>query len=323
MKLFISVLFVIFAFSNSKAQGFVSMIDTSLTWENAFGYYKGGKQVSPWLYYKFSTEDTIFKNDTFRKLMAFTAVDTFVMGGLREDTTIKKSYGFFSGDTMAYLMYDWNIQDLETFSLVSKFNYKVQATYRNNILNKNRKVFELNNSNPNEDALSFTDSLNAKRNCETSLHLWYEGIGGSAGVLNSVVLFEQKYLVSKIYTTLPSFNESKWKVGIKRVLKNNVELLFPPLTCNDVSNNINEFKKDFLFISKGDLNGENMIFISSQKEISCITITTIDGKEFASYTNIKSKDLKINLGTSIVSNQFIIIKCLFTDGTLTTRKTIL
>lgn len=159
------------------------MIDTTLEWEGCFNYIKNGKSTGKPITYRFSNKDTVFKNDTFRILMAYTAVDTFVMGGLKEDSTKKVAYGFYSGDTSAYLMYDYSFPDPTTGDTLwidyidSSNNLFVAVDYVFlNIPGRRKRTNVCCN-------YTFNNSVKFKKHIVN----WVDGLGSSVGVLNNII----------------------------------------------------------------------------------------------------------------------------------------
>lgn len=292
-KLFISMLFVIFAFSNSKAQGYISMIDTSLTWENSFGYYKGGKQVSPWLYYKFSTEDTIFKNDTFRKLMAFTAVDTFFFGGLKEDSVTKKSYGFFEGDTNVFLMYDFSLSQHSPF--VYGHPYIIEHVDTILLSNTVHKKFQLrsNWSGYYLNRTAFQSQPTEPSNyCACDTFEWFNGLGSSNGILIPSFFLVSSGTGNQAFYWLPNFEDNFWKFCLSSIKRNNKTIIVFNNNFKNLSASVKDFEKDIFKISYDYINRYVIISNNSTSPLQNFDIKFYD---------IEGTEVKTNFDSNLSS----------------------
>lgn len=311
MKLFISVLFVIFSFSDSKAQGYISMIDTTLEWTGCFNYVKDGVKTNSPIKYRFINKDTVFKTDTFKILMAYTEIDTFIMGGLREDTTERKAYGFYDRDTAAYLMYDFSFKNPNNTLWINPSepvdsNYLVIIASFLDIMGVEHKVVELccgySYFNTNTYNMRYVQ--------------WFEGIGSETGVIHNNVI-----------NKLPQY---RWPntpqrelhfLGINKVRKGLTTIGTFSCSYNDTS--LISIKKvtgendqvNTSFIS------ENLIRIKLYSGISKIEFFSLDGKKQFDCNEVNASEFY--LSTSGLPKGWYLLEVISEDGIVHRKKLIL
>ncbi|MGV3598056.1 MAG: hypothetical protein ACO1PI_09315 [Bacteroidota bacterium] len=319
MKHFFLIGILFFTFNKGvTGQTFISMIDTSLIWENSFGYYKNGQQISPWLHYKFSIEDTIFKNDTFRKLLAYTQVDTFVMGGLREDTLERKAYGFYSGDTGVYLMYDWNSQVNDFL-----YHYEIQFSSNTKIWGIDRKTFVLYDNIDQLLGLVFYDETNINKSCFALDYWCIEGLGSIAGPLNGAALLKIKTLNSNLHPTLSEFEKNKWKIGIKKVRKGTLEYNFNEFSCTNPNVGFDKITKNDVYVAYSPIDKTLTIDTKSTRKISSLEIYTIDGKNVGSEFNLNTNFIRYKINQATLNQTIHILRITLDNSIIIHSKIVL
>lgn len=273
------------------------MIDSTLEWESCFDYYKNGQSTGKPITYRFSKKDTVFKSDTFKILMAYTAVDTFIMGGLREDTLERKIYGFYYGDTASYLMYDFSfpngtIQDTLWINPTEPdSNYKVNVSPFQDFSGKTRKNVQLccgySYYNTQKYKVDYID--------------WYEGLGSNAGLIHNVIINK---LPPFRYPNAPK--RDTHFLGIRKVHQigqNNPLVIF---TCNfdtslvSLKENLREHQDLNIYYDHS-----NEVIIKSSSNIESIKLLTIEGRDLKDWGSINNTEFNFS-GAHLTTGWYVL-----------------
>jgi hypothetical protein len=307
-----ALLVILFFPKNGFSQDYIPLIDTSLEWVGCFHYYKNGSSTGAPIRYRFLNNDTVFNNDTFKVVTAYTIVDTFIMGGIREDTTERKVYGFYAGDSSAYLMYDFSFPSptpedtlwIDKNDPDSKYKVNVQSFH--DFFGKERTITRLCCDYRFYNTIKY-DGVDEV--------IWIEGLGSDAGLLNNVII-----------NKLPKFKYPNTPVKDKHFLGTRI---VRQLATGNILQYFGCEKFDTLAISvekiKEELSGiqisyvtTNIISVKSSSEMSKISLFSIDGLQVLELNDINTQEYILDL--SSINNGWYMVMIQTRDGFIYWKK---